>query len=51
MFELTKCRQKVRNTFGPMITTAAMSITCITASVVADHSIAVPMSAAMPFAA
>ncbi|MNG17333.1 hypothetical protein D3C84_1013120 [compost metagenome] len=48
MFELTKCRQKVRNTFGPMITTAAISITCITDKVVADHSTEVPISQATP---
>ncbi|MNR53764.1 hypothetical protein D3C85_1738310 [compost metagenome] len=51
MFELMKCRQNVRNTFGPMITTAAMSITCITDKVVADHSIGAPVSDAMPLAA
>ncbi|MNE16765.1 hypothetical protein D3C80_1097190 [compost metagenome] len=51
MFELMKCRQNVRNTFGPMITTAAMSITCITDNVVADHSIGAPIRCATPFAA
>ncbi|MNY82341.1 hypothetical protein D3C86_2243760 [compost metagenome] len=45
-----KCRQNVRNTFGPMITTAAISMTCITASVVADHSIGAPRKCAMPLA-
>ncbi|MNN66759.1 hypothetical protein D3C81_1823520 [compost metagenome] len=48
MFELTKCRQKVRSTLGPMITTTAISITCITAKVLADHSTAVPISQAIP---
>ncbi|MCY1436379.1 hypothetical protein D9M71_525020 [compost metagenome] len=51
MFELMKCRQNVRSTLGPTITTAAISTTCITARVSADQSMEAPIMLAMPLAA
>ncbi|MNZ49322.1 hypothetical protein D3C78_670870 [compost metagenome] len=46
MLELTKCRQKVRNTLGPTSTTTAMSTTCIASRVPADQATGAPRAEA-----